>query len=125
MSGNKLKEARAVLEETKDVIDQELEDHGWDVDIEEGFEEANVKIFPKVRLSRKARMADSVLATRVAKAYYGKNLDGYEPSTMETMIAKASVMLTFDGEKWDCTQIEALDESFFQTVWAKLARFLV
>jgi len=127
MSGNnkEMKAALAKIEEAKEIIDTEIAEHGWDIGVADDYEDKSPKQFPKVRLTRAARMVDSVLIKRVAKAYYGKNNPAYIPNEEELMIAKASVLMTFDGAQWDCNAVEGLGEGFFGAVWVKLAKYLV
>jgi len=101
-----------MAKKTKKELEQELEnsikevkidadEKGFGIDFAESFEKEEEIKNPKIKLLRRARIGDSIRAIELARTHYETD----SPSDMALMVAKLSILCTFNGEMWTLHQI--------------------
>ena len=116
---NLLKDSNVV-----ELMEADAKEKGWDIGLDDGFIKETP--MPVVRLMRKCTVGDTSFAEMQAKQHYTpQGVMSYEPTTHQLFIAKLSILATFDGGKYNIPDIEALDHSFFTTLFVMFTKYLL
>jgi hypothetical protein len=122
---SKLERARDLIGNLSEALEKEEKEKGYDIAIGPDFEaDAKTIPIPKVRLLRKSRIEDSLKAEQICKIHFGNNSDNYTATGQHMLLAKLSILCTFDDKVWNIPEIQKLGEDFFTHVTVKFSKFL-
>lgn len=121
----KLEKAREAIGDLSTALKKQADDRGWDIEISEEVDKFDPPT-PKVKLMRKCLVRDSITAEGIAKQHFnpGDKIEDFELTPQQIMLAKLSLLCTFDDKVWSIIEIQELGEDFFTNVTVQFAKYL-
>ena len=114
----------AKKEKVNDAIEEviaEAKKEGFQIELDDNFENQEQIKNPVIKLKRAARVGDSARAIEAAKLYY--NTD--DPNQLAIQVALLSNLCSFNGKDWNIKEVdEGCTSSFLQSAIVIYMKYL-